>query len=387
MVKDWSLQWWMCILSCAVLVLVLAVPSYAGYGGGDGGGGSGGGGDGGNGGPSGGSAGLDKLSKADLIRMFGTPAMVAKLDAKIKEHEGRLKAAREKHGRLKDELDVLKEKIARISRDIKDGDNSTKKEMEYFEAWREAMHKQHALKRMDAERQLAQRNLKKVSKGLEPYSKDVVNGYREFAKRQADTTFKANQMKMADTLLEYKGVAMDEVSRRDRQILRWTVVKYASMAAGATVSGVAIVVKAGQFGMAALSAAEASKLLAIAGSMDVAGAGIGAAADSHFSGNDVTESLVRGMSASLVQAVAGEVLGEIPGSTTAARNALMEFVKANGMDKLQSALSGLGNPPKSKPQNLTPAQIKAKREAKMAAKHSVPGVDLGLTPAPAQVLE
>lgn len=368
-----SLVWQ--LLFAVLAAMIMAAPSFAGYGGGGGGGGGGSGGDGAGRSGSADPSVLEKLSRADLIRIFGTPAMKEKLEADIARHSAQAKAAREKQEKLAEELADLKEKIAQISRDIKDGDNSTKKEMEYFDAWREAMHKQHALKRTDAERQLAERNLDKVEEGLEPYDANVMKRFRDYAKKQADATMKANQMKMADKLLEYKGVAMDEVEERDRQILRWTVVKYASMAAGATVSGIAIVVKAGQLGMAALSAAEASQLLAVAGAMDVAGAGIGAAADSHFSGNDVAESLVRGMSASLVQAVAGEVLGDIPESATAARNALMEFVKANGMDQLQSALSTLGNPPPSKQ-----GPTKAQRDAQTIAKHSVPGAQLGLAP-------
>lgn len=383
MVNGEKVYWLTGLLLGLALVMSLVVPAHAGYGGG----GDGGGGDGGGSSGSARTAGLKKMNVADFIRAFGTPTMIAQLDKRIEQHEARLKAAKKKQAKLKDELDELRERIARISRDIQSGDHSTKKEMEYFDAWREAMHKQHTLKRMDAERQLAARNLSKVSRGMEPYSSKVVKNYREAAKRQADATIRANQMKMADKLLEYKGVAMDEVARRDRQILRWTVVKYGSMAGVSAISGLAVVVKAGQLGMASLSAAEAAKLLAVAQGMDIAGAGIGAAADSHFSGNDLGESLVRGMSASMVQAVAGEVLGEIPESATAARNAMVEFVKANGMDQLQSALSGLGNPPKSKPQNLTPAQIKAKRDAKTLAKHSVPGVQVGMAAAPMQAPE
>ncbi len=284
---------------------------------------------------------VESLSPADAIRIFGTKAMKDTLERVINDRKNKLAKANKRSEKLKAELKKLKEKIRQAAIRIKNGDDSMEAEEEYLNTWKKAINKQYAAKKAEADRLVALKNAVRAEDGLKPISSTKEKNIRDYVKKEADSVFIANQVRFMDKVLKHGQNAFDEADERDRQIMRWTVVKYASMAGSAGLGGVAIVVKAGQLGIAALSAAEATKLLTIAAAMDVGGAGIGAAADSHYSGKSASESFIRGLSAAGVQALAGKILGKVPESATAARNYLVEFTKSASVDQLQSALQGL----------------------------------------------
>lgn len=308
------------------------------------------------------SAGLDNLTPAQLINAFGTKEMKEALAERIRQRKEILAKAMKQKEKLKKELEATKEKLREAARRIKEGDDSMEAEEEYFKAWKKAIHQQYAVKKSEADRLVALKNAIRVEDGLAPLDEAKEKQLRDYAKKEADKTFIENQVKFAEKVLKYGQDARDEADERDRQILRWTVVKYASMAGSAGLSGVAIFVKASQVGIAALSTAEASQLLSIAAALDIGGAGVGAAADSHASGKSVTETFIRGLSAAGVQALAGKLLGTAPSDTSKARNALIEFAKSVDMDTLQSALQSLpddlkqggGTAPPSAPNYETP---------------------------------
>ncbi len=284
---------------------------------------------------------VEGLSPADAIRIFGTQAMKDTLERVINDRKNKLAKANKRSEKLKAELNKLREKIRQAAIRIKNGDNSMEAEEEYLNSWKKAINKQYAAKKAEADRLVALKNAERAEDGLKPISSTKEKNIRDYVKKDADSVFVANQVKFMDKVLKHGQNAFDEADERDRQIMRWTVVKYASMAGSAGLGGVAIAVKAGQLGIAALSATEATKLLTIAAAMDVGGAGIGAAADSHINGKSAAESLIRGLSASGVQALAGKILGKIPDSATIARNSLIGFVQSVGVDELQSALQGI----------------------------------------------
>lgn len=334
-------------LSCLLIVLMILAHSGHVFAYGDGGGGGGGGGNGGDGGGSGQkkSEGFGSLSQADLVRAYGTPLQKEELERKIEEAKRRAEAARRRGEQLRKQLDLMKKHMSQIEKDIRDGDSSVEKENDYFNMWKRVIKKQHEIDKNKGEMAIADRNAERAEAGKESLPDTREKQIRDSVKKQADANIKRNQRHMINKLLERGQAAIDEADEHERNRKRLELVKWVSIVGTSAIGGA---------GVATLTAAEAAKLIAIGGVLDATGAGVGAGADAYSKNKSWKEVIIRSLSATTLQAVAGRVLGKIPSTTSGIADSLVEFTKAYGMDALQSAISDAEAPTHSGPPSSAP---------------------------------